>query len=190
VDEKMTMDEKVGGEPKIGRREFVKGSGVAVAVATMGPVTLLSGRVANAADEGFSEAYFSAQTGAFFQVDAGAGGWNALELMEVTGRGPSPQLDQFTVRFRGAANVAFDEGLYSVSPPEGDAFALHMQPTGSDDDGVYYDASFALVKPTQVPEPNIALGLLGGAAMLTLLQTRRSKGSAENDTKNHTKSNT
>jgi hypothetical protein len=175
----MTTDEKISGGPKIGRREFVKSSSVAVAVATIGPATLLSGHAADAAEsEGFSSAYFSQRAGEFFQVDAGPGGWNSLELMEVVSSNASPLLDQFTLRFRGAPNVAFDEGLYDVAPPDGDVFALHIQPTDSDDDGTYYGATFALIEPTEVPEPNLVLGLLAGAAILTLFQARRSKRDA------------
>ena len=50
VGETMTIDEKISGGPDLGRREFVKGSTVAVAVATIGPVTLPSGHAADAAD--------------------------------------------------------------------------------------------------------------------------------------------
>jgi len=179
VGETMTIDEKISGGPDLGRREFVKGSTVAMAVATIGPMTLLSGHAADAADgEIFSNAYFSQRAGEFFQVDAGAGGWNSLELMEVVSSDASPLLDQFTLRFRGAPNVAFDEGLYDVAPPDGDVFALHIQPTDSDDDGAYYSATFALIEPTPVPEPNVVIGLLGGAAMLGLLQNRRHKRDA------------
>ncbi len=175
----MAIDEKISGGPDLGRREFGKGSTVAVAVATLGPMTLLSGHTADAAEgEIFSNDYFSQRAGEFFQVDAGAGGWNSLELMEVVSRNASPLLDQFTLRFRGAANVAFDEGLYDVAPLDGDVFALHIQPTDGDDDGAYYSATFALIQPTPVPEPNVVLGLLGGAAMLGLLQTRRQKRDA------------
>jgi len=118
VAEKMTTDKKISGGPKIGRREFVKSSTAAVAVATIGPVTLLSSHTANAAEsEGFSNAYFSQRAGEFFQVDAGAGGWNSLELMEVVSSNTSPLLDQFTLRFRGAPSLAIDEGVYDVAPP-------------------------------------------------------------------------
>jgi len=174
VAEKMTTDKKISGGPKIGRREFVKSSTAAVAVATIGPVTLLSSHTANAAEsEGFfSNAYFSQRAGEFFQVDAGAGGWNSLELMEVVSSNTSPLLDQFTLRFRGAPSLAIDEGVYDVAPPNGDVFALHIQPTDSDDNGTYYGATFALIETIPVPEPNVALGLLGGAAMLTLLQDK------------------
>jgi hypothetical protein len=179
VAEKMTTDEKISGGPRIGRREFVKSSTAAVAVATIGPVTLLSSHTADAAEsEGFSNAYFSQRAGEFFQVDAGADGWSSLELMEVVSSNTSPLLDQFTLRFRGAPSLAFDEGVYDVAPPNGDVFALHIQPTESDDNGTYYGATFALMEPTPVPEPNVALGLLGGAAMLTLLQARRDKHDA------------
>jgi hypothetical protein len=143
----MTMNEKISGGLKIGRRQLLKSSTAAMAVAALGPVTLLSGRTANAAGEGFSEAYFSERAGAFFQIDAGAGGWNSLELMDVVGNEASPLLDQFTVRFRGSTSVAFDEGVYAVAPPEGDVFSLHMQPAGGDEDGAYYNATFALIKP-------------------------------------------
>ena len=171
--DKMTMNETNRGEPKVGRRAFLAGSTVAVAAAAIGPVTLLSGRPANAASESFSRDYFSDRAGEFFQVDVGAGGWSSLELVEVIGIDASPQLDQFTVCFRGSPNTAFGEGLYDVAPPEGDVFGLHIQPTGSDSGGAYYDATFALAAPTSVPEPSAALGLLSGAALLTWMEARR-----------------
>ncbi len=143
----MSRDDKSASGFKIGRRQLLKHSTAIVAAAAIGPVTLLSGRTANAVGAGFSHAYFSEQVGAFFQIDAGAGGWNSLELVEVVGSDASPLLDQFTVRFRGSPNVTFEEGVYAVAPPAGDTFELHVQPSGSDGGGAYYDASFALMKP-------------------------------------------
>ena len=132
---------------RIGRRSFIKGSTAVLAVAAVAPVALLSGRSARAAGLRFSQAYFSDRAGAFFNVDAGAGGWHSLELVGVTDDDASAKLEQFTVRFRGSPNATFIEGTYDVAPPEGDAFALHMQPAGSDDSGAYYEASFSLIRP-------------------------------------------
>ena len=128
------------------RRGFMKQSTAALVVAAAGPAMLFAGTDASAADDTFSQNYFAGNVGNWFQVDAGSP-WTALELIEVEGMEVSPEVDQFSVMFRGSPNTDIAEGLYVVVPPSGASFELHIQPVGSDETGDLYSASFCLMRP-------------------------------------------
>jgi hypothetical protein len=132
-------------ELKIGRRQLLKSSTIAVGFAAFGPLVWTSGSRAGTRASDFDRAYFDERVGSWFHVDAGS--YEHLELVEVTGIDASPRLDQFIVRLRGSPHVEIAEGLYEVWPPAGEAFALHIQPAGHDDGGSYYEAAFSIIKP-------------------------------------------
>ncbi len=143
----MESSTRLGCDPKVARRSFLQGSTV-LAAAAIWPTVFLAD-VARAEGAAFARSYFEDRVGQFFSIDDGA--WRSVELIGVVSDDISPLLDQFTVRFRGSPHVPIEEGLYSIAPPDGATFELHVQPAGADQDGCDYIAAFSLVKPIPFP---------------------------------------
>ncbi len=139
----MESSTRLGCDPKVARRSFLQGS-TALAAAAIWP-TVFFAEVARAGGGAFARSYFEDRVGQFFSIDDG--GWRSVELIGVVSSDISPLLDQFIVRFRGSPHVPIEEGLYTVAPPDGATFELHVQPAGADRDGCDYVAVFSLVKP-------------------------------------------
>ena len=127
----MESSERLGCGAKVARRGFLQGSTATLAAVAIGPMAFFAG-VARADKVPLAHRYFSDRVGQFFSIDAGA--WRSVELTGVVSHDASPPLDQFTLRFRGSPHEPIEEGLYTVAPPDGDAFELHIQPAGEDGD--------------------------------------------------------
>ena len=127
------------------RRTFLKGSTGALVLAGLGPVALFGGYSAGADSGEFSLEYFSGMSGEWFHIDTGS--WNSIELVQVEADASSIRVDQFTLRFRSSSNLAFDEGIYDMSQPDGSPIQLYLQPSEAGANGNYYQASFSLIKP-------------------------------------------
>jgi len=129
------------------RRRFLKGSGVAIGLAGLGPMVLFaSPRPVRAGDFGsFSKARFEALRGGWFHVDGGW--WESVQLVEVTDEAPSWTVEQFSIRFLASPHSDLEAGTYPVVCDEGGSFELYLEPAGEDAEGRYYVASFSLIRP-------------------------------------------
>jgi hypothetical protein len=129
----------------IPRRRFLQGSTATVAAAALGPIAFFAGAPARADGPEYTQRYYEDRTGQWFTVSADS--WHAVELIEVIPHDLSPRAEQFTVRFRASSHAEIEEGIYAVAPPTGPNYHLHLQPSGSDRNGNYYEASFSIYRP-------------------------------------------
>ena len=79
-----------------------------------------------------------------FRFRDAAGRTLAVELVELREGPPSPQLEQFTLRFRGPGDRAMAQGTNRVEHDLTGPFDLFIVPSGRDREGRhrYYEAVF------------------------------------------------
>lgn len=125
----------------IHRRTVLKGAAVSLVAAGAGPIAFFSGPV-HAAGPAYSRATFEALVDQRFYVDDGA--HPTLVLAEITDGPVAAGLEQFTLIFRGDPDAGLEEAIHRLTPEGGAFMDLHLSPAGSDADGSYYAAAFAL----------------------------------------------
>jgi hypothetical protein len=69
-----------------------------------------------------------------------------LELCEVTEKDPSPQVEQFSLVFRGPLKSHFLQGTYTVEHEKLGKFDLFLVPLGPDSAGMRYQAIFSRMR--------------------------------------------
>lgn len=134
------------------RRRFLKGSGIAVGLAALGPLTLFSAprRVRAGSFGPFSKAKFESLVGSWVHVDLGEGaGWEAVQLIEVLDAPESATVEQFWVRFSASRQVDLEPGIYAVDAGSAGAFELYLEPAESGSSSSDLTASFSLIRPLQ-----------------------------------------
>jgi len=65
-----------------------------------------------------------------------------LELFEVSEKDQSPQVEQFSLVFRGPLKPHFPQGTYTVEHEKLGKFDLFLVPLGPDSSGMRYQAIF------------------------------------------------
>lgn len=94
----------------------------------------------------FSRPLFAGQVHTAFQVQHPSGQAVELHLDEVAEGGASETFEQFSLKFRGPANLPFAQGMHSFSHPALGPFELFIVPVGRDAEAMYYEAAFSLFK--------------------------------------------
>jgi hypothetical protein len=69
-----------------------------------------------------------------------------LELFAVTEKGPSQQVEQFSLVFRGPLKTHFPQGTYAVEHEKLGKFDLFLVPLGPDSSGMCYQATFCRMR--------------------------------------------
>jgi len=127
------------------RRRFLKGSATAIILAGFAP--WLVGSTSSPGGSLPTKAAFQALVGQWFHV---AGSTPvSVQLVAVVAGPASLEADQFTLVF-SAPGGSLAEGTFAVTPPEGDAFDLFLQPDDGDGTGARVFASFNLLQPSPV----------------------------------------
>lgn len=89
---------------------------------------------------------FSEQLHSTFQLHIPGAAPVPLELVDVTEKTLSPQLESFSVIFRGAYDRAVQQGILSLEHERLGRFDLFLVPLGPDDKGLRYEAVFNRVR--------------------------------------------
>lgn len=85
---------------------------------------------------------FSEQLHTAFQVHMPGAAPLTLELFEVTEKDSSPNVEQFSLIFRGPLEPYFPQGTYTLQHDKLGEFALFLVPLGPDAAGMSYQAIF------------------------------------------------
>lgn len=131
----------------IQRRAFLKGSTAALLAAGAGPIALFApaSRSGDGSFGAFSRARFAALVNRRFFVEDD--GWQPLELVALRDGPPSAVVEQFTLVFRGVPGTEIAEGTHRIDCDGIGDFAVFLQPSGADEAGPTFVASFTLFRP-------------------------------------------
>lgn len=77
---------------------------------------------------------------------------HAIDLVEFTEDQASPQLEQFSLRFRCDCTHLFPQRTYTMKHDAIGDFDLFLVPIGSDKTGTFYEAVFNRLIPVQTLE--------------------------------------
>jgi len=122
------------------RREFLKGSTVAVVAIGLSP-WLIAGTSSTSGGP-LGQADYEALRNSWFHVGGAEEGWQTLELVDVRDDGSNARAEQWSALFRGDPGTQVSEGVHSVVPPDGTEFELFLQPTGEDGSSPLFAARF------------------------------------------------
>jgi hypothetical protein len=129
----------------LNRRDFLLGSSVAAVGATLGATALRSMvRDPSHRVTGWTKDRFLPFVNAWFDARTGAERAR-IQLVEVVDRPGSPELEQFSLRFRGPSTARI-AGLAELSHPSMGAFPLYLGAAGAEASRAYYAADFSLLR--------------------------------------------
>jgi hypothetical protein len=92
--------------------------------------------------ENLNSQVFSEQLHTIFQLRVPGAGPLALELTEVTDKEQSPQVEQFSLIFRGPLTPHFGQGTYTVEHEKLGTLDLFFVPLGPHSTGMSYQVIF------------------------------------------------
>ena len=134
------------------RRCFIARLGLATAAVGLAPGALLAHGVLQTGVTGPSagnarEAFLARLNQWFSFIDPRSGRRQRMQLVTVEPGPIAPDLDQFSLIFRGDPGSGPAAGTYVVSDGSGESFALYLQPDSLAKAGDHLRADFCLVLP-------------------------------------------
>ena len=66
-----------------------------------------------------------------------------LEMVSAADKGSGPREEQFSIIFRGPLDAFLEQRTYKMEHPRMGTFDLFLVPINMDNEGFYYEASFA-----------------------------------------------
>ena len=88
-----------------------------------------------------------------FKVHLGTPDTLVLELKEVNDRSTSPQIEAFSVLFRGPATPRLEQRIHSLQHDQLGEFQLFLTAVSGDQEGINYESVFNRLRDFKPPKP-------------------------------------
>ena len=129
------------------RRTFLAASTATLAGLSLTPGALLAaaGNKVASLESRLNKDTFTALLGQSFTINVGSDPLVA-ELVRIDDATLSPQVEQFSITFRGPCGCRLTEGIYAVQHPQMGRIALYLKPVKEDLNSDYLEADFSLLR--------------------------------------------